>query len=229
MTREYSDYRVDVKNVKFIADDGRSFPRTAIITFLNKKREEIGQHLYAAPDASVINEMISSGSDLNLNNCYIPDFSLSSYRRHAGLEKKHPVALKNFSAREAFFESKDANDFSFSRFSEGDISFEGTIFAKGKVFFNGSDFGKGNVVFSNTLFRDGNIDFSGSVFGDGDFLFKNAIIRDGVKDFQDVQFGNGEVNFANSEFNRGELLFINSKFNSGKFDFKVARITGGRG
>ncbi|HLP72883.1 MAG TPA: potassium channel family protein [Bacteroidales bacterium] len=228
MTREYSDYRVDVKNVKFIADDGRTFPRTAIITFHNKKHEEIAQHHFGAIDSSFITEIISSGAELNLDDCYVPDFSLSSYRRHAGLEKKLPVMLMKFSARNAFFESREATDFSFSKFSDDDISFDGTIFAKGKVLFNGSDFGKGNVIFSNTLFRDGNIDFSGSVFGEGDFLFKNAIIRDGVKDFQDVQFGNGEVNFANTEFNRGEILFINSKFNSGKFDFKVARITGGK-
>ncbi len=228
MTREYSNYQVSVKDVKFIADDGRIFPRTAIIRFLNKKGEELVQNLFGVIEPGRIHEIIAAGSDLNLDNCYIPDFSLASYRRHAGMEKKDPVPLKNFSARNAFFESREATDFSHASFSDGEISFEGSHFGKGKVLFTGSVFSKGNVVFSNTLFRDGNLEFAGCTFGDGDFLFKNAIIRDGLKDFQDIQFGQGEVSFANTEFNRGEILFINSRFNSGRFDFKVARIISGK-
>lgn len=228
MTREYSNYKVSLKDVKFIADDGRTFPRTAIISFLNKKGEELRQNLFGVVETSRLNEMIAARTDLNLDNCYIPDFSLPSYRRHAGIEKKEPVQLVNFSARNAFFESKEGTDFSYASFSDGETSFEGSHFGKGKVLFTGSAFGKGKVIFSNSLFRDGNIDFSGCTFGDGDFLFKNAIIRDGVKDFQDIQFGIGEVSFANTEFNSGEILFINSRFNSGRFDFKVARITGGK-
>ncbi|HLN55559.1 MAG TPA: potassium channel family protein [Bacteroidales bacterium] len=228
MTREYSNYKVAVKDVKFIADDGRTFPRTAIISYLNKKGEELRENHFGVPDGRLLQEMISSGSDLNLDNCYIQEFSLSSFRRYSKMEKKQPVALRNFSARNAFFEAREAVDFSHAAFSDGEVSFEGSHFGKGKVLFTGSSFGKGTVVFSNTLFRDGNLEFSGCSFGDGDFLFKNAIIRDGVKDFQDIQFGKGEVSFANTEFNRGEILFINTKFNSGRFDFKVARIAGGK-
>lgn len=228
MTREYSNYRVSVKDVRFIADDGRTFPRTAIISYLNKKGEELRENHFGVPDIRSLHEMISSGSDLNLDNCYIQDFSLSAFRRFSGMEKKQPVMLKNFSARNAFFESKDTIDFSYAAFPDGDVSFDGSHFGRGRVHFTGSSFGKGKVTFSNTLFRDGNLDFAGCTFADGDFLFKNSIIRDGVKDFQDIQFGVGEVSFANTEFNTGELLFINTRFSSGRFDFKVARINGGK-
>jgi hypothetical protein len=136
--------------------------------------------------------------------------------------------VNGFSARNAFFEAKVCNDFSYVSFADGDISFNGTHFAKGKVIFTGSIFGKGNVSFSETFFRDGNIEFNGITFGEGDFLFKNSVVRDGIKDFQDIQFGNGEVSFANTEFNGGELLFINTRFNSGRFNFKVTRISGGK-
>jgi hypothetical protein len=224
----YSNYNVEVKNVKYIADDGRICPRTAIITFYDEKGEEVGTELFGAIDSSQIYSLIKEGNDLLLDNYYISEFSLSTYRSHNDLDKKVLVPIKNFSAKNSFFEAKSVTDFSFSSFSGGGVSFDGAHFARGKVLFNGSVFEKGNVIFSNTLFRDGNIEFTGAVFGQGDFMFKNAIIKDGVKDFQDIQFGNGEVSFANTEFNRGELLFINTKFNSGRFNFKVARILGGK-
>jgi len=228
MLTGYTNYCVDIKNVKFIADDGRTCPRTAIITFYNEKGEEIGSDLFGAIEITKVYNMIKEGKDLLLDNFYISEFSLSSYRLYNGLEKKDLVHIQGFSAKNAFFEAKLSTDFTYSAFSDGEVTFDGSHFAKGKVHFNGSVFGKGNVIFSNTLFRDGNIEFTGSVFGDGDFLFKNAIIKDGYKDFQDIQFGNGEVSFANTEFNRGELLFINTRFNNGRFNFKVTRIAGGK-
>jgi hypothetical protein len=228
MVTGYSNYHIEVRNVKFIADDGRTCPRTAMVSFFNDKGEEIDSELFGAVDINQIYTIIKEGKDLILDNFYIHEFSLSSYRRINGLEKKELIPLINFSAKEAFFESKVCTDFTYSSFSGGEVSFYGSHFAKGKALFNGSVFGKGNVNLSNTLFRDGNIEFTGCVFGDGDFLFKNAIINDGVKDFQDIQFGNGEVSFANTEFNNGELLFINTHFNDGRFNFKVTRITGGK-
>ncbi|HUX55732.1 MAG TPA: potassium channel family protein [Bacteroidales bacterium] len=228
MVTRYSNYIVEVKNVKFIADDGRSCQRTAIVTFLDKKGEEIGSELFGAVEINHIYNLIKEGENINLDNYYIPEFSLSFYRQHNNIEKKELVAINGFSARNAFFDAKVSTDFTYTLFSDGEVSFDGSHFAKGKVLFAGSVFGKGNVIFSNTLFRDGNIEFTGVIFGEGDFMFKNAIVKDGIKDFQDIQFGHGEVSFANTEFNSGELLFINTRFNSGRFNFKVTRIAGGK-
>lgn len=228
MITGYSTYKVDVKNVKFIADDGRTFPRTAIITFYDRNGAEINCELLGSVDIRQIYELIKSGKELILDNCYISDFSLSSFRRLTGVEKKERIRLQKLSAKNAFFEASDTIDFSYALFPEGITSFEGSHFAKGKVVFQGSEFGKGNVIFSNSLFREGNLDFSGCVFGDGDFHFKNSIIGNGTKDFQDITFGNGEVSFANTEFGNGDLLFINTHFNSGCFNFKISRITSGR-
>lgn len=228
MVTAYSNYSVEVKNVKFISDDGRTCPRTAIIILFNERGEEVGNELLGAVDVNQIYDSIKEGDDIILDNYYISEFSLASFRRHNNLDKKEQVYFKGFSAKNAFFESRICTDFSHSTFSDGEISFEGSHFAKGKVLFAGSVFRKGNVNFSHTLFRDGNIEFSGSVFGEGDFLFKNAVVKDGIKDFQDIQFGDGEVSFANTEFNAGELLFINTRFNNGRFNFKVTRIAGGK-
>ncbi|HEY5470561.1 MAG TPA: potassium channel family protein [Bacteroidales bacterium] len=228
MVTGYTTYKIEVKNVKFISDDGRTCPRTAIVTFHDEEGEEIGSELFGAVELSFIYNLINEGKDVNLDNCYVSEFSISSYRRYNSIEKKVLVPIKGFSAKNAFFEAKISTDFSFSSFSDGEVSFEGSHFAKGKVLFAGSVFGKGNVIFSNTLFRDGNIEFAGTSFGDGDFMFKNAIVRNGIKDFQDIKFGKGEVSFANTEFNHGELLFINTHFNDGRFNFKVTRIGGGK-
>ena len=228
MVTGYSNYQVELKNVKFIADDGRTCARTAIVSLYNDEGEEIASELFGAIDIAQVYDMIKDGKELNLDNYYIHEFSLSSYRRINNIEMKELVQIKGFSARNAFFEARRCTDFTFSSFSGGEVSFDGSHLARGKVLFGGSVFENGNVIFSNTLLRDGNVEFTGSVFGEGDFLFKNAIIKDGIKDFQDVQFGKGEVSFANTEFNHGELLFINSRFKSGRVNFKVTRILGGK-
>jgi hypothetical protein len=180
MVTGYTNYRTEIKNVKFIADDGRTCPRTAIVTLVGPHGEEIGSELFGAIEMSGLYKLIQDGKDLNLDNFYISEFSLSNYRRHNGMEKKDYVSLKKFSAKNAFFDAKNCTDFSYALFSDDEVSFDGTQFAKGKVIFTGSNFGKGNTIFSNTFFRNGNIEFTGSIFGDGDFLFKNAIVRDGI-------------------------------------------------
>jgi hypothetical protein len=228
MVTWYSNYLVKVKDEKFISDDGRTCPRSAIVTFFDDGGEMIGYESFGAIDIDLVYTMIKEGKDINLDNYYIPEFSLSSYRRQNCIEKKDLVQLKGFSAKNAFFDAKICTDFMFASFTDGDVNFDGSHFVRGKVLFNGSVFGRGNVIFSNTLFRDGNVEFTGAIFGDGDFMFKNVILHDGIKDFQDIQFGNGEVSFANTEFNSGELLFINTRFNSGRFNFKVTRIAGGK-
>jgi hypothetical protein len=228
MKTGYKNYQVNIKDVKFIADDGSTTPRTAIVSFYDSEGKEINNELFGVADVNMIYDLIKKEKDIILDNCYISDFSLSDYRRRNNIDKKEIVNIKGFSAKNAFFESNICNDFSYASFSDGEISFDGTHFGKGKVSFAGSRFGKGNVIFSNVYFRNGNIEFTGAVFDEGDFMFKNVVVSDGIKDFQDIQFGNGEVSFANTEFNRGELLFINTRFNSGRFNFKVTRISGGK-
>jgi hypothetical protein len=188
MTTGYKSYRVEIKNVKFTADDGRICPKTAIVTFVDHEGKDMDTELLGAIDVNSIYEMIKEGKPVNLDNFYVSDFSLSFYRRHNDLEKKTHVPVNGFSARNTFFESKICNDFSFASFADGEVSFDGAHFAKA---FTGSVFGKGNVIFSNTYFGDGNLKFTGASFGEGDFLFKNSIVKDGIKDFQDIQFGNG--------------------------------------
>ncbi|MCH7657532.1 MAG: hypothetical protein IIB05_04360 [Bacteroidetes bacterium] len=227
MTFQYSNYKVEIKNLKYTTDDGRVFPKTAIVTLFDENNMSIAVELFGFLETEKLYKMIDKKEHLNLDNCLVKNFSLSVYRSERGLEKKEYVELNGFSASNSFFESKFGIDFSFSEFSKGDLSFEGAHFSKGNVSFNSARFGDGDVNFSNALFRDGNIDFANAIFGSGDFNFKNSVIHDGKKDFQYTGFGKGLVSFANTEFNSGQVSFINTDFNDGEVSFKIARFKGG--
>ncbi len=228
MELHYSSYKVEIKHLKFITDDGRKYPRTAIITFIGDRGEELATELFGNMDTSEIYKMIEDGSELMLDNCFIEDLSLSFYRQHHNMDKKEMVSINRLSARNAFFEAHHATDFSFVDFGDGGVSFEGSYFNRGMVLFNYSRFGTGDVSFSGVYIPGGHIEFTGAEFSEGDFIFKNAVIGNGLKDFQDMKFSKGEVTFANTEFNSGDLLFINTHFGEGRFTFKIARIVSGR-
>ncbi len=228
MEHSFNTYRVEIKNLKYITDGGRKFPRTAIITLFDENGIESGTELLGSMDTGDIYKLINEGGDLNFDNCYIEDFSLSYYRQHYNLDKKESLQLKGFSAANSFFEANPITDFTHCDFGEGDVNFEGSVFAKGNLSFHASRFGNGNIIFSGVAILQGNVDFSGVEAGSGDFIFKNAFFGDGLKDFQDMSFGDGEITFANTEFSSGELLFINTHFGNGKFSFKISRVVSGK-
>ena len=82
MTTGYSNYHVEVRNVKFIADDGRTCPRTAIVTFFIMKAKRLIQNYLGQLILIRFLILIKEGKDLILDNFYIHAFSISSYRRH---------------------------------------------------------------------------------------------------------------------------------------------------
>ena len=188
MNRQYSSYKVEKKNIRFFADDGKIYPKTVIITFYDNKGVEICTELLGSFDIGHIYTMIDNGEAINLDNCFVEDFSLSVYRQSKGMGKKDNVRLNGFSAKEAFFESHRVTDFSYADFGDGDVTFEDTHFARGKVSFAGIVTGTGNFFMSGTLVKEGNIEFNGARIGEGNFEFKNAILGDGIKDFQDMTF-----------------------------------------
>jgi hypothetical protein len=54
MVTGYSNYHVEVRNVKFIADDGRTCPRTAMVSFHDEAGEEIDSELFGVVDINQI-------------------------------------------------------------------------------------------------------------------------------------------------------------------------------
>ena len=223
----YPGFKVEIKNLKFITEDGIRLPKTAIISFLDDNNNVTGVEILGHLDNESIYKKIASGEPVILDYCYIHNFSLSDYRHQNGMDKKARVALPSFSARHAFFDSKPGTDFSYAQFLDGDVSFEHAHFVNGPTTFNSAQFGKGSVNFSSVFFREGQVDFSNVSFGEGEVNFKNSVFCDGLKDFQYAEFGPGPVFFSNTEFHAGTTSFINASFGDGPVSFKIARFTRG--
>ncbi|MBI4646332.1 MAG: two pore domain potassium channel family protein [Bacteroidia bacterium] len=223
MITKYSSYKVKIKDNRFTTSDGLVFSSTAAISFYENKKE-IAYIETGYIDTEDIYILLDTRQPVNIDGCYIENFSLSEYRKSRNIDKSAYVKIASFSAVGTFFESVNLNDFSFAEFNEGDVTFENAHFINGATSFHAARFGKGNVNFSYIYFNNGNADFSNASFNDGDITFKNSIFGKGTKDFQYASFGNGDIAFINTEFGDGDVNFINTDFGSGEVSFKVARF-----
>ena len=228
MITHFHKYRVEIfKGLTFKTPEGKKIKNTAAITFLNENHEEIAYFELGYIPTDEIYEAIHNGEEINLNYCYIKNFSLTTYRRYFGLEKQSIVEIKKFSAHNAVFESYIATDFSFANFLNGNFDVSNSYFLRGQLTFNNSTFGEGKKNFSYIFLKNGNFDFSNTNFGTGDLIFKNSIFGDGEKSFHDTIFGDGEKNFSNVDFGNGDILFIHTQFGNGKIQFKITRFGNG--
>jgi hypothetical protein len=228
MTSNYSSFSVEIKNLKYVSDDGTLFPKTAIVTFTIPDKPLPVVELYGFLDTDDVYKQIENFEDLNLCHCYVHNFSLSDYRHMKGLEEKEYISIKSIRAVDALFDSQFATDFSYAQFVNGNVDFENAHFAGGKILFNNATFGEGLKKFAYIHFHNGNVEFSNTEFGEGDVVFKNTTFGLGNKDFQYADFGKGELSFVNAEFNDGDVSFINAVFNKGATSFKVARFGKGK-
>ncbi|OFX47157.1 MAG: hypothetical protein A2046_01640 [Bacteroidetes bacterium GWA2_30_7] len=228
MITNFYSYKVKIRNNQFVAEDGRVFENTASISFFDENKKELAFKEYGYIDTEDIFKLIDNNEAINLNNCYIENFSLSIYRNSRNIDKDNIVKIKSLSAENSIFESSILNDFSFAKIESENISFKHSHFINGAVDFSNCDFGYKEADFSYCFFNNGNVDFKNSTFGTGEVTFKNSIFKTGIKDFQYVDFGEGEIIFVNTEFGDGDVSFINTNFNSGHVSFKIARFGNGK-
>lgn len=118
MLFHYSNFKVEIKNLKFTTEDGMIFPKTAIISLLDENDHVMAVELLGHLETDKIYERIENEEDINLDYCYVNNFSLSIYRDNRNLDKKTYVSLSSFSAQNAFFDSKFGVDFSFAHFRD---------------------------------------------------------------------------------------------------------------
>jgi hypothetical protein len=228
MISRLADYKVEIKDSKYITDDGKTLSKTAIVTFAEPDKLGKTTEIFGYIEAEEIYQLIKAGNDVCLDYCYIDKLSITAYRLMNELEKKEYVTLKNFSAKKAFFSSQIKTDLSFVIFEGEHLSFEKTIFAKGDISFNSSKFISGTVSYAYTIFNCDMVDFGNTHFNSKIINFKNAIFLRGSKDFQYADFGSSDVSFVNTEFNNGDISFINTVFGDGELTFKVARFGEGK-
>lgn len=119
--------------------------------------------IYKVADLDEIKRNIQEGKIINLDGCYIKDFSYSLLNEEI---------LKEFHARDSFWDGKV--DFSWARFGNGKVIFSNAKFGNGNVDFSWVDFGDGDVHFDNAKFGDGDVHFDSAKFGDGNVYFSRT-------------------------------------------------------
>lgn len=228
MIHHFFNYKTKIKDTPFKTESGKVYENTAAVSFFDENKKEIAYIELGFVDKESIYQLIEQEKPINLDDCYVENFSLTEYRESRNIEKKSFVKIHQFSAYHTYFDSRIETDFSFAEFDDEYINFENASFLNGKVSFQSAKFNKGGVNFSYTHFNDGNIDFSNVNFGDGELNFKNSWFGTGHKNFQDTYFGEGNVLFINTEFNKGDVTFVNSIFKSNRVSFKVAIFLEGK-
>jgi Ion channel len=228
MLSRLSNCTVEIENKKFTNEDGKIFPKTAVVTYSHADKTGKKVEKFGYLGADKIYKLIDDNKEICLDNCYVDNLSLSDYRSIREMDKKAYVKIKSFSAKNAFFNNQMIIDLSYAEIEDGDVSFENSCFARGDLTFNSSKFSIGKVSFAYVLFNCDLVDFANISFNSGEVTFKNAIFTKGIKDFQYADFGDGDVTFINTEFNSGDVSFINAFFGEGELSFKVARFGTGK-
>ncbi len=228
MISTFSSYKVKIRDNEFVTPDGIKYANSVAISFFDKNRKELSYIELAYTDANNIFDLIKKGEKVNLDYCYVEEFSLSKYRQINNLEKEELVTVKSFSAKNSVFDAIELTDFSFGVFQEGNVSFQNAAFIHGGINLSSSVFEDGKVSFNSCIFKNGNLNFNDANFGHGGINFKNAVMGNGNKDFQYAYFGNGDVLFANTVFGDGDISFINANFGNGDVSFKVAIFGNGK-
>lgn len=224
----YRSFEADIKKLKFENSRGNIFSKTAIVTFRVERRTKPLVELLGYVEEEDIYRMIDTGEPIVLDECYIPRFSLEHYRQSRNLEKKTPVFLKGFLARNSFFDSSLPFDFSHAVFDTGDLDLSSSWFHRGAMIFDSARFNCPVVSFYEVRLADDAFDFKNVRIDNAEVNFRNARFGDGIKDFQYTEFGSGTVSFTNTEFSDGDVRFVNAGFGGGDISFKVARFGTGK-
>lgn len=228
MVPGHSSFTVEIKKLKFVTDDGKKFPGTALINFKMHESEKPVVELMGYMEENEIYKAIDRGEELNLDHCYIDKFSLKDYRLTRNLNSRDVVVVKGFSAKNSLFGGLASLDFSYAVLDGEEFSLENSWISQGDINFESARFNNEKLVFHNTRFPDGYFNFKNVVIETAKVSFKNCRFGEGEKDFQYASFGEGDLSFVNVEFTGGNINFINTDFGKGDTSFKVARFGNGK-
>ncbi len=227
MFPEFSDFTAKIEDKEFIREDGVHFPMSAILTLISLDGLHENTLVLGYASYEYITGIISSGTKLNLDQCYIDHLSLATYRQENNIDRKDFIKIAGFSVRNSFLNNKVPVDLSYVEFISGPVSFENSCFVSSVVSMQGSIIREGGLDFSNVHLPDGNLDFT-NLTVERNVSFRNVRFGEGIKDFQDAIFGRGDVVFTDAIFNNGDVSFISTNFGHGNISFKLARFGTGK-
>lgn len=220
-----SNFKSQTREIPFKKGDEILSNKTIRITLIDKG-VEVNSKKYAFIEKDVIYGKIERGEDINLDNCYVKDFSLEEYRKERNIADREYVELKNFSAIHTFFESEKSTDFSFAKFPDTDVNFQDSIFTFGNTNFYKADFGEGKINFENVNFGIGDVNFQFAKMDKGDAVFDKTVFFGEMTSFVNTNFGNGKVDFKEAYFGKGKVNFHFAKFGKGNKSFEKAEFHG---
>lgn len=219
-------YTKEIIDRPYLVNDDIKYEKTVILTFFGRAGKTETQLEYGFISREDIYKMIKEGQPLNLDNCFVEDFSLAEYKELNNIDKNKFVKIIGFSAVNAFFECEEETDFSFAEFDEANVYFNESRFSDGNINFYKTRFGPGNIEFTNTKFGEGKVNFQYAEMGKGSISFQNASFDKGSLSFVNAAFNKGKVNFKNCLFNGTKVSFQYARFGKGNISFYKARFSG---
>jgi uncharacterized protein YjbI with pentapeptide repeats len=238
METNIATYHIEKLNEPFSLEEKHCEKTIVVKTFIENKL--VTKTKFGLVTKEEIYEQLKKGESINLNRCYVKDFSISEYKKSIGHEELIPIELTDFIAENAFFDCSLRTDFSYIDF-KGEVSFNDAVFSHGNVsfyhcqFLNDSDvefknseFGNGEISFQYVSFSNKKVNFNGAKFYGGVISFVNANFNDGDALFSNVNFYNSKVKFHYAKFGKGDVSFQKSKFGNETIDYRRVEFGSGR-
>ncbi len=161
-------FKVEILDEEIVLENGNSHAKTAVIEKW-KDNYLMSSRKYGAPSVEEIYDKINKKEAINLDFCYLKDFSLAEYRKSHDLGEIDVVDIVSISASNAFFESSFGTDFSYSHFIEDPPDFSYCIFNQGHVNFGHAKC-ESSMNFNRSEFYLEELSFRFAEFEKGDFL-----------------------------------------------------------
>lgn len=219
-------YRIDIEDQPISFGD-RAFQRRVVASFFSETGKVMETRYFGYMDLETVYDWIEQGKDINLDHCYLNEFSLHDYRQQRGLGEEALVTLRNFSAAHTFWDCLVVVNFSNASFDSSTVSFKHSCFGEGKLSFQKAKFGDADVDFTTCWFSRGDVDFHFAEFGDGSITFQLSDFDIGNVIFVNTSFGDGKVNFKGITLGRGRFDMHYSTFGKGDVSFDKARLGSG--
>jgi len=86
MFPEFSDFTAIIEDKEFIREDGVHFPMSAFLKLVSLDRHHETILVLGYASYEYITGLISSGTKLNLDQCYIDHLSLATYRQEKNID-----------------------------------------------------------------------------------------------------------------------------------------------
>jgi Ion channel len=222
MESKIATYHTEILNESFQFEQS-SYKQTVVVkTYIENKL--VSDTRYGLVDKEEIYKQLKEEKEINLNRCYVKDFSISEYKKSIDFEELTHIKLNNFLAENAFFDCSLRTDFSYIDF-EGLVKFNNTVFSHGNVSFYQCRFSDdSNVEFRNTEFGNGEINFQYVDFGNHDVLFSSSRFYGGIVSFVNANFRSGDVFFNSVNFFDSKVKFHYAKFGTGNISFQKSKF-----